>query len=100
VARPLDRDRQIRLFTKLKLAICARAGNRAGFFCALKSLDWFEPRCRTRIAMSAAACSFHTKLQTASVVTRDRVQNMLLDMPDAELGQLPIRTGGEPSVDA
>ncbi len=29
----VDTNPQIRLFTKLKLTICARAGNRAGFFC-------------------------------------------------------------------
>jgi hypothetical protein len=58
----LDPNLQIRLFVKLKLAICARAGNRAGLFHDQRS----NPLRRFRAAGGAArrstsAVKFKTK---------------------------------------
>jgi hypothetical protein len=39
----LDTFAQIRLFTKLKLTKCARAGNRAGLFRAVELIGAFTP---------------------------------------------------------
>jgi hypothetical protein len=84
VVRLLDADPQIRLFVKLKLASCARAGDRAGLFCGLESL-----RGQARVATAATAC-LECTLSMRHAKSRLRAcphKNKLVGLPDAAHGQ-------------